>query len=69
MRYCAILYHNNCTMADFVHFLPKTVSYEFFYIGNLNHYFNRHVCPSICACVRASVTKIFFCLNHLGITP
>ena len=34
MRYCAILYHNNCTMADFVHFLPKTVSYEFFYISN-----------------------------------
>ena len=46
-------------------------------VRNLNHYFYRQVCPSfrsLCSpvvspSVRPSVTKIFFHLNHLGITP
>ena len=33
--------------------------------SNLNHYFYRQVCPSLCL----SVHKNFFHLNRLGITP
>ena len=40
---------------------------------HLNHYFDRHVCPSIRPSVRSSflpsVTNLFFRLNRLGIIP
>ena len=35
---------------------------------HLHHYFNQHVCLSICT-ASSSVTKNFFRLNRLGITP
>ena len=41
-------------------------AYPFIFQYYLNHYFSGHVCLSI---VRTSVTKFFFRLNRLGITP